>query len=151
MGPRMLALAGRQADGVILWLAGPRTIADMIMPPLTASAAEAGRPAPRVVAGLPVCVTDDAERVRAQIDHVLGKFARFDSYKRVLEREGVSGPGSVALVGDEDEVRAGVAALADAGVTDFAATEFTATPADAAATRALLRDLAQSPTAVAAG
>jgi F420-dependent oxidoreductase-like protein len=151
MGPRMLALAGRQADGVILWLAGPRTVADMILPPLTEAAAAAARPTPRVVAGLPVCVTDDPERVRAQIDHVLGKFARFDSYRRVLEREGVSGPGSVALVGDEDEVRDGVAALADAGVTDFAATEFTATAADASATRALLRELAQSSTALTVG
>jgi alkanesulfonate monooxygenase SsuD/methylene tetrahydromethanopterin reductase-like flavin-dependent oxidoreductase (luciferase family) len=136
MGPRMLRLAGSQADGVILWLAGPRTIAETIEPPLRAAASAAGRPVPRIIAGLPVCVTDDAASVRAMIDHVLGPFTRFDSYRDVLGREGARGPGDVALVGTEDEVLAGIEALAAAGATDFAATEFVSGPEEAAATRA---------------
>jgi alkanesulfonate monooxygenase SsuD/methylene tetrahydromethanopterin reductase-like flavin-dependent oxidoreductase (luciferase family) len=139
MGPRMLALSGRMTDGVILWLAGPRTIADTIAPGLCDAAAAAGRPSPRIVAGLPVCVTEDAARVRAMIDHVLGPFARFDSYRDVLAREGASGPGEVALVGTESDVLAGIDALAEAGATDFAATEFVTTPEETAATRATLR------------
>jgi F420-dependent oxidoreductase-like protein len=142
MGPRMLALAGRMTDGVILWLAGPRTIAETIKPPLEAAAGEAGRPAPRIMAGLPVCVTDEGDRVRATIEHVLGPFTRFDSYRDVLGREGASGPSEVALVGTADEVRAGVAALAAAGATDFAATEFVTNGGEAAATRELLAELA---------
>jgi F420-dependent oxidoreductase-like protein len=140
MGPRMLSLAGRQSDGVILWLAGPRTIAEAIQPALCEAAA--GRPSPRIVAGLPVCVTDEGSRVRAQVDHVLGKFMHFDSYRTVLEREGAAGPGDVALVGTAAEVRAGAAALADAGASDLAATEFVTNRAEAEATRTLLRELA---------
>lgn len=142
MGPRMLSLAGHRSDGVILWLAGPRTIETVIRPALDAAAADEGRPAPRVMAGLPVCVTDDGARVRAQVDHVLGKFMHFDSYRTVLEREGARGPGDVALVGTEAEVRAGVAALADAGASDLAATEFVTNRVEAKATRSLLRELA---------
>jgi F420-dependent oxidoreductase-like protein len=143
MGPRMLALAGRETDGVILWLAGPRTISETIRPGLDEAAATAGRPAPRIMAGLPVCVTDDSARVRAQIDQVLGPFTRFASYRTVLDREGVEGPGDVALVGTEEEVHAGLAALAEAGATDFAATEFVANRNEAAATRAVLQDAAR--------
>jgi F420-dependent oxidoreductase-like protein len=139
MGPRMLRLAGGQADGVILWLAGPRTIAQTIQPPLARAADAAGRPAPRIIAGLPVCVTDDPAGVRAMIDHVLGPFTRFDSYRDVLAREGARGPGDVALVGTEAEVLAGIDVLAAAGATDFAATEFAPGPEEAAATRAALR------------
>jgi F420-dependent oxidoreductase-like protein len=145
MGPRMLRLAGSQADGVILWLAGPRTIAETIEPPLRAAASAAGRPVPRIIAGLPVCVTDDAASVRAMIDHVLGPFTRFDSYRDILGREGARGPGDVALVGTEDEVLAGIEALAAAGATDFAATEFVAGPEEAAATRAALRSACAVP------
>ena len=51
MGPRMLA-AGRSSRtaGSILWLSGPKAIAEQIKPALDAAAAEAGRPAPRIVA-----------------------------------------------------------------------------------------------------
>jgi alkanesulfonate monooxygenase SsuD/methylene tetrahydromethanopterin reductase-like flavin-dependent oxidoreductase (luciferase family) len=138
MGPRMLSLAGSIADGVILWLAGPRTIAETIRPPLEAAAVAASRSAPRVIAGLPVCVTDDARRVRALIDHVLGPFTRFDSYREVLSREGATRPSEVALVGTEAEVRAGLDALAAAGANDFAATEFVTNAAEEDATRATL-------------
>jgi alkanesulfonate monooxygenase SsuD/methylene tetrahydromethanopterin reductase-like flavin-dependent oxidoreductase (luciferase family) len=41
----------------------------------------------------------------------------------MLDREGAAGPGDVAIVGDEDAVAAQIQALADAGVTDFAAAE----------------------------
>jgi 5,10-methylenetetrahydromethanopterin reductase len=142
MGPRMLALAGRRADGSILWLSGPRTIEGTIRPALDAAAHAAERPSPRIVAGLPICVTDDPARVRAQIDHALDKYGKFDSYRHVLDLEGVSGPGDVALVGDADAVREGLDALAKAGATDFAATEFATNGDEAAATRALLTTVA---------
>jgi 5,10-methylenetetrahydromethanopterin reductase len=142
MGPRMLALAGGRSDGVILWLAGPRTIEQSIVPALEAAAADAGRSEPRVVAGLPVCVTSERDRVCGVVDQALAHFTHFDSYRNVLDREGVPGPSGVALIGSASEVRDGVAALAAAGATDFAATEFVTNRAEAAATRELLRELA---------
>jgi alkanesulfonate monooxygenase SsuD/methylene tetrahydromethanopterin reductase-like flavin-dependent oxidoreductase (luciferase family) len=59
----------------------------------------------------------------------------------MLDREGVAGPGDVAIVGDEDTVGAQVEDLAKAGVTDFVAGEF-ATGEDARRTRAFLSSLA---------
>jgi 5,10-methylenetetrahydromethanopterin reductase len=59
----------------------------------------------------------------------------------MFEREGVDGPADVATVGSEAEVRDGLETLAEAGVTDFAASEFTRTPDERADTRALLKSL----------
>src|SRR5947209_1872177 len=57
--PRMLALAGRLADGTITWCTGPRTLEDQIVPLVTKAAQDAGRPDPRVVVPLPTIVPDD--------------------------------------------------------------------------------------------
>ncbi|HEY5155631.1 MAG TPA: TIGR03564 family F420-dependent LLM class oxidoreductase [Acidimicrobiales bacterium] len=141
MGPRMLDLAGSRTDGSILWLSGPRTIAEKIRPALEAAAERAGRPAPRVVASVPVCVTDDAESVRTLIGQILADYNTLPSYRAVMDAEGAAGPQDVSLVGNEDEVRAGLARFAEAGTTDFSALEFTLDPDDAARTRALLQSV----------
>jgi 5,10-methylenetetrahydromethanopterin reductase len=142
MGPRMLHLAGARTDGVILWLSGPTAIAKQIRPPLDAAAAEAGRPAPRVVASVPVCVTADPERVRGIIATTLDGYNDLPSYRGVMDTEGAGGPADVSLIGSEDDVRAGLDTFADAGATDFAALEFFTTGDEAAATRALLTEVA---------
>jgi len=58
----------------------------------------------------------------------------------MLDREGAAGPADVAIVGDEDTVAAQISALAEAGVTDFVAGEYTGGP-DGDRTRAFLRSL----------
>ena len=58
----------------------------------------------------------------------------------MLDREGASGPGDVAIVGDEDAVAGQIQALAEAGVTDFVAGEYER-GGDAVRTRAFLRSL----------
>ena len=141
MAPRMLHLAGAVADGTVLWMTGPRTIADYVVPRLTDAAGEAGRPAPRVVCVLPVCVTDDEGAARTRAAKVFAIYDTLPSYKAMLDREGAGGPGDVAIVGDEAAVRQQIDELAGIGVTDFAAGEF-ATGDDATRTRALLQDLA---------
>jgi F420-dependent oxidoreductase-like protein len=143
MGPRMLGLAGSRTDGTILWLSGPRAIADQIKPALDAAAAGAGRPTPRIVASVPVCVTSKADDVRQLIAAVLAGYNDLPSYRGVMDAEGAAGPADVSLVGTEDEVRKGLAAFADAGATDFAALEFFTGADDIAATRALLQDVAR--------
>lgn len=141
MGPRMLDLAGARSDGTILWLSGPRTVDEHIRPALEAAATRAGRDRPRVVASVPVCVTDDAERVRGVIAAVLGGYNDLPSYRGVMDREGADGPADVAVVGDEAAVRAGIERFASAGATDFAPVELGTTPVEEEATRALLRSL----------
>lgn len=139
MGPRLLELAGSRTDGTILWLSGPKVIEAEIAPALRAAADRAGRPAPRIVASVPVCVTDDPEPQRALIAQILDNYNHLPSYRRVMDIEGISGPADVSLVGDEDTVRAGLARFEEAGVTDFSALEFTLDAESAERTRALLK------------
>jgi 5,10-methylenetetrahydromethanopterin reductase len=141
MGPRMLRMAGGRTDGSILWLSGPRVIEATIAPALRAPADEAGRPAPRIVASVPVCVTDEPEQVRGLIAAVLGGYNDLPSYRGVMDVEGAGGPEDVSLVGDEAEVRAGVQAFADAGATDFTPVEIATDDETAARTRALLKEV----------
>jgi F420-dependent oxidoreductase-like protein len=143
LGPQALKVAGTLADGTTLAWVGPKTIESHIVPRLTEAAAAAGRPAPRVVATLPVCVTVEPRAVRDLIDTNLSMYGTLPSYRAMFDREGVRGPGDVALVGSAAEVRAMVERLAEAGVTDFAASEFTRNPDEREATRALLAGMAR--------
>ena len=68
-------------DGTILWLSGPRTIETVIAPAMTAAADKAGRPAPRIVASVPICVTDDADKVRGLVAGVLANYNDLPSYR----------------------------------------------------------------------
>lgn len=137
LAPRMLRLAGEQADGTVLWMTGLATVRDYVVPSITAAAAAAGRPSPRVVCMLPVCVTSDPAAARADADRVLAIYGQLPSYRAMLDREGAAGPGDVAIVGDEESVAAQLTALAQAGVTDFVAAQYTRTDR-AARTRAFL-------------
>ncbi len=65
LGPRMLDLAGRFSDGTVTWMTGPVALGRDVAPRLRAAAEVAGRPEPRVIVGLPVCVTDDPAEARA--------------------------------------------------------------------------------------
>lgn len=142
LGPAMLRLAGELADGTITWLAGPATLAARIVPSLVAAAGATGRPSPRVVAGLPVCLTADPAAVREKAVRQFGLYGTLPAYARLIEEEGVSGPADLAIVGDAAAVTAGVRALAAAGATDFSGA-LIGPPADQAATLALLGELAR--------
>ncbi|MDG2303968.1 MAG: TIGR03564 family F420-dependent LLM class oxidoreductase [Candidatus Binatia bacterium] len=139
LGSQALRVAGARTDGSTLAWVGPRTVREHIRPKLTAAAEAAGRPAPRIIATLPVCVTDDAARVRAIVAKGLAMYGSLPSYRAMFDREGVEGPGELALIGDEDQVRAKLDELAGAGVTDFAASEFTTNDDERSRTRTLLK------------
>lgn len=141
LGPRMLALAGEQTTGTITWMTGPRTIAEHIVPTITAAAEAADAGSPRVVSALPVAVTDDAPAVRALAAKIFSIYGILPSYRAMLDREGAAGPEDVALIGTAAEVRAGIERIRDGGATDFVAVEFSRDPAVATATRDLLRSL----------
>lgn len=142
LAPTMLDLAGTLADGTVTWMTGPATIASHIVPRIAAAARGAGRPAPRVVVALPVCVTSDPDAARRRADQTFSIYGQLPSYRAMLDREGAAGPGAVAVVGDEDSVSAQLAALAEAGATDFAASPY-GTPEEVDATLALLSHLAR--------
>jgi F420-dependent oxidoreductase-like protein len=121
LGPRMIELAGRYADGTVTWMTGETTLGRAIVPPLRKAADAAGRPSPRVIAGLPVCVTDDVGKARDRLDEVMAGATRMPSYQRMLRVEGVTRPSDIALVGSEDEVDAHIERLGQAGVTELLA------------------------------
>lgn len=138
LGPQMLDIAGRRTDGTVLWLVGPRTIAEHIAPRLNEAAAAANRPTPRVVCSLPVCVTDDEPGARALIGQFLDGYQDLPSYRAMLDREGAEGPADVAIVGTEEQVGEALAGLASAGTTDFAGLPMSLDPDVVARTRACL-------------
>ncbi len=121
MAPVMLKLAGAVADGTVLWMTGPKTVAEHVAPKVREAAAAAGKPDPQIVAALPVAVTDDADAARAQAAKTFDVYGGLPSYRAMLDAEGAAGPADVAIVGDEKAVRAGITAMAEAGVTTFSA------------------------------
>lgn len=124
LGPRMLEIAGRLADGTVTWLTGPNTIRDHVVPRLNAAAAAAGNPGPRVCVGMPIAVTDHPDRARARADRLFQHYAALPSYRAMLEREGVDSPGGIAIVGNEAAVEDQLRRLAEIGATDLLATIF---------------------------
>ncbi|MGI9645684.1 MAG: TIGR03564 family F420-dependent LLM class oxidoreductase [Ilumatobacteraceae bacterium] len=122
LGEQMLKIAGRRTGGTILWCVGPRTLERQIVPVINDAADAAGRPAPRVVCSLPVCVTDTPEPMREAVGKFLALYATLPSYRAMLDIEGVHGVEDISLIGDEATVRAGLEEIAAAGATDFSAT-----------------------------
>jgi 5,10-methylenetetrahydromethanopterin reductase len=143
LGPQMLRLAGQRTDGTVLWMTGPATVRDYIVPTIRQAALDAGRPNPRVVCILPVCVTDDPDGAGARAAKVFEIYGQLPSYRAMLDREGAEGPADVAIAGDESSVEAQIRTLEQAGVTDFVAGEF-ASGDDQRRTRDLLKALASS-------
>jgi 5,10-methylenetetrahydromethanopterin reductase len=121
LGPKMLRLAGRLSDGTVTWMTGPKTLERQVVPQITAAAAEAQRPAPRVIAGLPICVTGSREEARDRIRPVLAGSARMPSYARQVAAEGLDDPADLAYIGDEAEVAARLSSLEGTGVTELLA------------------------------
>jgi F420-dependent oxidoreductase-like protein len=119
LSPRMLRIAGSLADGTILWMASARAIETLIAPAISAAAAAAGRPAPRIVAGLPVAVHPDEAEARDAVAHTAGIYASLPNYQRIIETGGGRTPADVAIVGDEPSVHTQLQALLDAGATDI--------------------------------
>jgi len=144
LGPRLLRVAGEHADGTVLWMAPARAIETHVAPKLHAAAAAAGRPAPRIVAGLPVAVHDDIAEARAAASASSSMYAQMENYTRILEIGGAGTPADAAIVGNESSVTSQLQSLLDAGATDIWAAVFPVGDDRRASTRRskdLLRDL----------
>ena len=121
LGPRMLALCGERADGTILWMADERAIATHVVPNLTRAAQAANRPAPRVVAGIPVCLCRD-EEVDAAItrtNRILAEAEVSPNYQKLLEHGDARSVGDILVAGSESAIVKRLRGFADAGVTDI--------------------------------
>ena len=141
LGPKMLELAGGLTDGTVTWMTGPATVESHIAPHINQAAEAAGRPAPRIVVGLPVCVTSDADAARTRAAATFSVYGFLPSYRAMLDREGAEGPADVAIIGDEAAVAAGIRRVQAAGATDFSAAEFGGSADERTRTRELLASL----------
>lgn len=149
LGPRMVRIAGRYADGVVLWMASAEAIENHIAPALSAAAAAAGRQLPRIVAGLPVAVHTDVDEARRAVAETSRGYAGMANYRRIIEAGGAASAADLAIVGDEAAVQAGLQRLLDSGATDIwvqpvaVGVDRDARRASLARTRQLLIDLAR--------
>lgn len=137
LGERMLRLSADLADGTATWMTGEKTLAEHTIPTLRAAAGGADK---RVVAALPVVVTDDVAGARARAAEAFKIYGVLPSYRAMLDREGAAGPEDVALIGDARSVTSRVEAMFESGITEFVAVEF-GRGDDAARTREALATL----------
>jgi F420-dependent oxidoreductase-like protein len=120
LGPMMLRLAGERTDGTILWMADERAIGEHIAPTITEAAVRAGRAAPRIVAGVPVCLCrdDEIDAAIARTNRILAEAEMSPNYQRLLDRGDARQVGDILAAGSESTIEKRLRAFADAGTTD---------------------------------
>ena len=142
LGPKLLQIAGRRSSGTVTWMTGPKTLAGHVGPTLRQAAADAGRAdAVRVVAAIPVSVTDDVDGARKQAAEQFAIYGHLPSYRAMLDREGYAGPEDVAIIGDEQTVRDRLAEIEAAGVDEYVGVTFDPSAEGRARTRAVLKSI----------
>lgn len=121
LGPVMLQIAGEHADGTVLWMADEKAIGEHIAPKINKAAAEAGRPAPRIVAGIPVtlCSNSEIDAAKDRANRILAEAETSPNYQKLLDRGDARNVGDLCAAGDEESILARFKAFADAGVTDL--------------------------------
>ncbi|MDD7811478.1 LLM class F420-dependent oxidoreductase [Mycobacterium sp. CSUR Q5927] len=121
LGPVMLQIAGEHADGTSLWMADEKAIAEHIAPKINKAAAEAGKPAPRIVAGIPVtlCANSEIEAAKERANRILAEAETSPNYQRLLDRGSARDVGDLCAAGDEESILKRFKQFADAGVTDL--------------------------------
>ena len=121
LGPVMLQIAGEHADGTSLWMADEKAIAEHIAPKINKAAADAGKPQPRIVAGIPVtlCANSEIEAAKERANRILAEAETSPNYQRLLDRGSARNVGDLCAAGDEESILKRFKQFADAGVTDL--------------------------------
>ena len=140
LGPQMLRLCGERTAGTITWMTGPQTLAGYVVPAITAAAERGGRDAPRIVALVPMWITDDTAAARTASAERLDIYGMAPSYRSMLQREGWAAPEDAVLIGNEDHVRASIERYREAGATEMGI-QILGTGDDRDRTRAFVADL----------
>jgi F420-dependent oxidoreductase-like protein len=130
LSPRMLELAGEQADGVVLWMCSPAYIRDHVVPAVKAGREKAGRTMEgfEIVAAISVCVTSDRPAALAVFRQTVQRYANLPFYRKVMDAGGFESQlaegvvsdemmDELAGIGDEHQVRDAIRRYREAGVT----------------------------------
>jgi len=143
LGPRMLKFAGALTQGTATWMTGPKTISSHVAPVINEAAAQAGRPAPRIICALPVVVTLDVAGARERTDEALKVYPTLPSYAAMMAREGATAPSDLAVIGSPEQVRDHIGRISECGATEFSA-NVGGSAEEREATLTLLAELASS-------
>jgi F420-dependent oxidoreductase-like protein len=128
--PRSFELCGELSDGAISWMCPRQYLVDEALPALRRGAEAAGRETPPLVAHVPIAVNEDRDAVRALARSQLGFYGGTPFYAAMFERAGFPNSGDgysdellddLVVSGSEQQVVAGLAALADAGMGEVLA------------------------------
>ena len=121
LGPQMLKLVGKTADGTATWMTGPKTIQDHVVPVINDAAESENRPRPQVVAAIPVCIHTDKEVAVEHAKRDFGFYGDLPSYRAMLDREGLENSWDIALTGSFEQVAEGIQEYVAAGATQVVA------------------------------
>ena len=121
LGPQMLKLVGKTADGTATWMTGPKTIQDHVVPVINDAAEKENRPQPQVVAAIPVCIHPDKEVATEYAKRDFGFYGDLPSYRAMLDREGLENSWDIAITGSFEQVAEGMQEYVDAGATQVVA------------------------------
>jgi F420-dependent oxidoreductase-like protein len=121
LGPAMLRLAGERTDGTVLWMADERAIGSHVAPRINRAAEDAGRPAPRIIAGIPMCLCRDeeVEVAVARTNRILAEAEVSPNYQRLLDLGDARNVGDILAAGSESTIEKRLRGFADAGATDL--------------------------------
>lgn len=111
LGPKMIELAGELTDGVTVVFAGPAFLAEHVAPRMPAGK--------RIVASVPVMLTDEVDAMSTLIDEYTTPSMALPPYQRTMARQGLERVSELAIVGDEATVEAGLEHLEASGATDL--------------------------------
>jgi 5,10-methylenetetrahydromethanopterin reductase len=140
LGPQSVKVTGTWADGTVTFMVSKQSLETMTVPTASAAAKEAGRPRPYFVAQAPICITNDVDRVKAEVAKTFIQYGNgfYPSYQNALHRDGLSGPAEIAVVGDETAVLAELCRYRDIGMDEFMGVVLCGTDEEKARTKAFL-------------
>ncbi len=119
LGTKMLQIAGRLSDGTATWMTGPATLKSHIVPTILQAAQEAGKTETQIIAGLPICVTDNPSGAKNTAAEVFSIYGSLPSYRSMLDKENAQGPEDVAIIGSAQEVEQRLMEIKAIGATKF--------------------------------
>ena len=137
LNPRMLALAGELADGVVLWMCSPAYVRDHVVPAVAAARQKVGKTMDgfEIVAAVPVCLTTDRAAALEVFRQTVERYSNLPYYRKMMDAsgfkaelaEGAISEGmldQLAGIGDEQQVQDAIRRYREAGVTLPAAGPF---------------------------
>jgi alkanesulfonate monooxygenase SsuD/methylene tetrahydromethanopterin reductase-like flavin-dependent oxidoreductase (luciferase family) len=102
-------------------MADERACAEHVVPRITEAADNAGRPALRIIAGIPLCpcAPSEVDAARERANRIFGEAEVSPNCQRLLEYGDARDVGDICAAGDEEAILARSRRFAEAGVTDL--------------------------------